>query len=120
MTLEETYASLLEGINDPGIFKAVFMAGGPGSGKSLAAKKLGFQSMGLRPVNSDQSFETGLKKAGLSLKMPEDEEEQRDAIRVHAKAMTAKRQDMLVKGRMGLVIDSTARDVKKLLQQKSF
>jgi predicted kinase len=118
MTLEETYASLNEGINDPGIFKAVFMAGGPGSGKSLIAKKLGFQSMGLRPVNSDSSFEAGLKKAGLSLKMPEDEEEQRDAIRVHAKAMTAKRQDMLVKGRMGLVIDSTARDVKKLLQQK--
>ena len=118
MTLEETYASLNEGINDPGIFKAVFMAGGPGSGKSLIAKKLGFQSMGLRPVNSDSSFEMGLKKAGLSLKMPEDEEEQRDAIRVHAKAMTAKRQDMLVKGRMGLVIDSTARDVKKLLQQK--
>ena len=118
MTLEETYASLNEGINDPGIFKAVFMAGGPGSGKSLIAKKLGFHSMGLRPVNSDSSFEMGLKKAGLSLKMPEDEEEQRDAIRVHAKAMTAKRQDMLVKGRMGLVIDSTARDVKKLLQQK--
>jgi len=118
MTLEEIYASLNEGINDPGIFKAVFMAGGPGSGKSLAAKKLGFQSMGLRPVNSDTSFEQGLKKAGLSLKMPEDEEEQRDAIRVHAKAMTAKRQDMLVKGRMGLVIDSTARDIKKLLVQK--
>ncbi len=118
MTLEEIYASLNEGINDPGIFKAVFMAGGPGSGKSLAAKKLGFQSMGLRPVNSDTSFEQGLKKAGLSLKMPEDEEEQRDAIRVHAKAMTAKRQDMLVKGRMGLVIDSTARDTKKLIVQK--
>jgi len=118
MTLEEKYNSLLEGINDPGVFKAVFMAGGPGSGKSLAAKKLGFGSMGLRPVNSDDSFENGLKKAGLSLKMPEDEEEQRDAIRVHAKAITAKRQDMLVKGRLGLVIDSTARDIKKLLVQK--
>lgn len=118
MTLEETYESLLEGINDPGVFKAVFMAGGPGSGKSLAAKKLGFLPMGLRDVNSDMAFEKGLKQAGLSLKMPEDEEEQRDAIRVHAKAMTAKRQDMLVKGRMGLVIDSTARDIKKLLVQK--
>ena len=118
MTLEETYASLNEGINDPGIFKAVFMAGGPGSGKSLAAKKLGFLTMGLRPVNSDTSFENGLKKAGLSLKMPENEEEQRDAVRVHAKAMTAKRQDLLVKGRMGLVIDSTARDIKKLMVQK--
>ena len=75
MTLEETYESLLEGINDPGVFKAVFMAGGPGSGKSLAAKKLGFSTMGLRPVNSDSSFEMGLKIAGLSLKMPESEDE---------------------------------------------
>ena len=70
MILENTYDSLNEGINDPGVFKAVFMAGGPGSGKSLAAKKLGFGSMGLRPVNSDQSFEMGLKKTidwGFSL-----------------------------------------------------
>ena len=50
MTLEETYASLNEGINDPGIFKAVFMAGGPGSGKSLIAKKLGFHEQGTANV----------------------------------------------------------------------
>ncbi len=118
MILENTYDSLLEGINDPGVFKAVFMAGGPGSGKSLAAKKLGFGSMGLRPVNSDQSFELGLKKAGLSLKMPESEEEQRDAIRVHAKAITGKRQEMYLKGRLGIVIDSTARDVKNIVKQR--
>ena len=118
MILENTYDSLNEGINDPGVFKAVFMAGGPGSGKSLAAKKLGFGSMGLRPVNSDSSFEMGLKKAGLSLKMPESEEEQRDAIRVHAKAITGKRQEMYIKGRLGLVIDSTARDVTNIIKQK--
>ena len=29
-----------EGINDPGIFKAVFLAGGPGSGKTYVAKQL--------------------------------------------------------------------------------
>jgi len=118
MILENTYDSLNEGINDPGVFKAVFMAGGPGSGKSLVAKKLGFGSMGLRPVNSDTSFEMGLKKAGLSLKMPESEEEQRDAIRVHAKAITGKRQEMYIKGRLGLVIDSTARDVTNIIKQK--
>ena len=118
MILENTYDTLNEGINDPGVFKAVFMAGGPGSGKSLAAKKLGFGSMGLRPVNSDSSFEMGLKKAGLSLKMPESEEEQRDAIRVHAKAITGKRQEMYIKGRLGLVIDSTARDVTNIIKQK--
>ena len=26
-----------EGVNDPGIFKAIFLAGGPGSGKSYVA-----------------------------------------------------------------------------------
>ena len=31
---------LNEGVNDPGIFKAVFLAGGPGSGKSFVASQL--------------------------------------------------------------------------------
>ena len=115
--LEEKYELLKEGINDVGIFKAVFMAGGPGSGKSYVASKLGLKALGLRPVNSDDFFEQGLKKAGLSLKMPEDEEESREAVRVHAKALTAKRQDLYVKGRLGLFIDSTARDVKKIMTQ---
>ena len=42
-----------EGVNDPGIFKIVFTAGGPGSGKSFIAGKTGLTSMGLRAVNSD-------------------------------------------------------------------
>tara|TARA_B100000035_G_C20996530_1_gene552782 strand:- start:292 stop:1611 length:1320 start_codon:yes stop_codon:yes gene_type:complete len=50
--------------------------------------------------------------------MPESEEEQRDAIRVHAKAITGRRQEMYLKGRLGIVIDSTARDVKGVLKQK--
>ena len=29
-----------EGVNDPAIFKAVFLAGGPGSGKTYAAEGL--------------------------------------------------------------------------------
>ena len=31
---------LNEGVYDPGIFKAVFTGGGPGSGKSFAASEL--------------------------------------------------------------------------------
>ena len=31
---------LNEGVRDPGIFKAVFLAGGPGSGKSYVAQQL--------------------------------------------------------------------------------
>ena len=37
---EETLV-LDEGVNDPGIFKAIILAGGPGSGKSYIADKLG-------------------------------------------------------------------------------
>ena len=35
---EAIYGLIIEGVYDPGILKAVFMAGGPGSGKSYTAK----------------------------------------------------------------------------------
>ena len=47
---------LNEGVRDPGIFKAIFLAGGPGSGKSYVAKKLGLKTLGLIVVNSDLFF----------------------------------------------------------------
>ena len=34
-----------EGVNDPGIFKAFFTAGGPGSGKSYVAGRVGAGKM---------------------------------------------------------------------------
>ena len=48
-----------EGVNDPGIFKAFFTAGGPGSGKSYVASRAGvgrFSPYGLKVVNSDNQF----------------------------------------------------------------
>ena len=57
---------LEEGINDPSIFKAVFLAGGPGSGKSFIVGQTGLVSLGMKLVNSDPAFEKLLKKAGLS------------------------------------------------------
>ena len=66
-----------EGVDDPGILKCVFMAGGPGSGKSFTAmeifgidKKLqsSFSTTGLKTVNSDKAFETLLKKNGIDPK----------------------------------------------------
>ena len=35
----KTFKELQEGVYDPHIFKAIFLAGGPGSGKSYIAKK---------------------------------------------------------------------------------
>ena len=60
---------LFEGVNDPGIFKAIFLAGGPGSGKTYVAQKLfgipdglTTSATGLRLVNSDTEFEMLLNK----------------------------------------------------------
>ena len=75
----KTFRELQEGVYDPNIFKAFFLAGGPGSGKSFVVRKT-TGGMGMRVVNSDDAFELLLKRAGLSLKMPKSEEEPRDVI----------------------------------------
>ena len=105
-----------EGINDPAIFKAIFLAGGPGSGKSYVAGRT-IAGRGLKTVNSDNQFELLLKKANLSLQMPEKDADLRAPIRDRAKAMTAKQKANYIEGRLGLVIDGTARDYKALTDQ---
>ena len=105
-----------EGIYDPGIFKAIILAGGPGSGKSHVAKKLGLQSLGLRVVNSDAYFSLLMKKKGLSLKMPADEFEEREAARMAAKALTDKRLSTSIDARLGILVDSTSGDQKKTVK----
>ena len=100
---------LSEGLYDPGIFKAFFLAGGPGSGKTFVTSSA-FSGSGLKVVNSDVAFERGLKKANLSLSMPDEETYFRNIIRNRAKALTISQLDKYVDGRLGLVIDSTGRD----------
>jgi len=104
---------LQEGVYDPGIFKAFFMAGGPGSGKSFIAANT-FVGTGLKFVNSDNAFERGLKQANLSDKMPDQEKYFRDIIRNSAKRLTSKQLDMYVAGRLGLVVDATGRDYARI------
>ena len=107
---------LTEGVYDPGIFKAFFLAGGPGSGKTFVTQSA-FAGTGLKIVNSDTLFERGLKKANLSLKMPENEAEFRDIIRQRAKSSAGTMLDTYMKGRLGLVIDATGRD-KNIIQRQ--
>ena len=78
---------LEEGLYDPNIFKAFFLAGGPGSGKTFVTRSA-FGGSGLKMINSDNAFEMALKRNNLSLKMPEDEAEARDMVRARAKATT--------------------------------
>jgi|TARA_R110001632_G_scaffold58590_2_gene142608 dephospho-CoA kinase len=113
----KTFYELQEGLNDPNIFKAFFLAGGPGSGKSYVVRKT-TGGTGLKVVNSDDAFEKLLKDAGLSLKMPADEAEPRDAVRGKAKALTSKSKGNYLDGRLGLVIDGTGRDYDKVSKEK--
>ena len=112
----KTYNDLQEGLNDPNIFKAFFLAGGPGSGKSYVVRKT-TGGTGLQVVNSDDAFERYLEMAGLSKKMPSSEEKPRDVERARAKKVTKARQEGYLEGRLGLIIDGTGKDYDKIAAQ---
>jgi len=122
---------LNEGINDPGILKVFFMAGGPGSGKSYVATELfdfpkGAMSSvsyatGLKLVNNDNAFERELKNAGLDPGKLADyaaDEDMWDNIvmplRNKAKGITKRMQDNYIGGRLGQVVDGTGKDFDKI------
>ena len=109
---------ITEGINDPSIFKAVFLAGGPGSGKSFIVGKTALQSLGFKLINSDPTFERELEKAGLDKGNPEDIfSEPGQAARAKAKVLTDKKMKLAVQSRLGLVIDGTGKDADKIKSQ---
>ena len=118
MKTYEEIRYLQEGLYDPNIFKAFFLAGGPGSGKTFVTRAA-FGGSGLKMINSDNAFEMALKRNNLSLKMPEDEAEARDIVRARAKATTGNMLDLAIKGRLGMIIDGTGRDYDKINQQKA-
>ena len=117
-TLQEVREYINEGVYDPGIFKAFFLAGGPGSGKTFVTQSA-FAGTGLKLVNSDVKFERDLRKANLSLKMPDEEAYFRDRIRQGAKEFVGKQIDTYVKGRLGLIIDATGRDYGIIQRQSA-
>ena len=133
---------LTEGVNDKGVLKAVFMAGGPGSGKSFVArelfgipKKINVSVAGLKTVNSDSEFEFLLKKygfetvgGGLDIDLwPKevfdaiaggDEDSEDMTIRKKSKLLTKARQKQYTDGRLGMIIDGTGHDYSKLSSEK--
>jgi len=124
----KTFDQLQEGVYDPNIFKAFFLAGGPGSGKSFVVRKT-TGGLGLKVVNSDNAFEKLLKDADFDLDFRDMNPEktlERDKIRKRAKEVTSKMQKNFVAGRLGMIIDGTGAEYgkietqKKLLQQLGY
>ena len=106
---------LEEGKNDPAIFKAVFLAGSPGAGKSHVVEKIAFESLGFRNVNSDVFFEHLRRKAGL----PRNVDPEKEApLRGKASGMMDKKEVLYLMGRLGLVIDGTGKNYNKIANYK--
>ena len=107
---------LIEGMYDPSIFKAVFMAGGPGSGKSWVAGQT-TAGLGMKIVNSDEIYELKLTSSGLGTdftKYTEKDFEKSQVIRDKAKSLTKMRMKQWMDGRLGLVIDGTGHKFDRL------
>jgi hypothetical protein len=110
--------SINESINDPGKLKAVFLAGGPGSGKDFVMNKV-LAGNGLKEINSDVAFEYLMKKNDLDLEMPAEERLERDILRGRAKTITKEKERTALSGRLGLIINGTADDLEKIRTIKS-
>lgn len=111
--------SINEGVNDPAIFKVIFVIGGPGSGKSFISDKLGLSALGYVTINSDIAFEYLMRKHDIDPKMPPEEKEKRDVVRQRAKDITANKSELAIDGRLGIVIDGTGDDYEKISKLKT-
>ena len=104
MLLFELDQSLREGIHDPNIFKAVFIAGPPGAGKNTVIKELGLHSSGLKLQDIDHTLAYLNKR-----KSPANPNYERGLD------ITLKRQSMFEKEMLGLLINTTGRSSDRLM-----
>ena len=109
---------LTEGVHDKGIFKAVFLAGGPGSGKDYVLSNT-LDGQGLTEINSDKALEYLMDKNQLDKKMPKKEKDKREIIRGRAKTITDIRERLALEGRNGVIINGTGDDYDKIASIKS-
>ncbi len=116
-----TNTKLSEGPNDPHIFKAIFLAGGPGSGKSyVASKLLTSADYGLKTINSDDIYEYLAKKQDIDLSDPDQVySDKGQQVRNRAKEITMSKQAMHLDGRLGVIIDGTGKDPAKVQKQSN-
>ena len=132
---------LNEGVNDPGIFKAVFLAGGPGSGKSYVAQqlfgipeKVNVSKTGLKMVNQDTELEYFLHKfygddsidyLDIQSYPPELFKQLTDptfhdysGLRGSAKYLSRRRMSKYLEGRLGVIIDGTGHKYNSIKNER--
>lgn len=118
---DELYESIIgESINDKNKFKAVFLAGGPGSGKSFVVDQM-FGGMSVPLLNSDSAFEMLLDKNHISKIIDEGDKatyEKQMVQRTKAKKMTKTREGFWLDGMLPIIIDGTGKDYAKIKKHK--
>ena len=126
-----------EGVEDPGIFKAVFLAGGPGSGKTFVARNLfgmpdsvNISMTGMKMVNSDKELKFLLNKYGFGTdldKMPDElfnqltnpKDKDYSGLRDYSKSLTKQRMNLYTDGRLGVIVDGTGHKWKNIRKEKT-
>jgi predicted kinase len=113
---------IIEGVYDQGIFKALFLMGGPGSGKSTVVDAMNLKNLGFKIINSDTHFERLMKTANMSMKMTQTGSgtvnPKRDALRDKGKKIAGKQMDMYITSRLGLIFDTTSAKAAKIQAYK--
>ena len=127
---------LPEGVQDKGIFKAVFLAGGPGSGKTYVAKQIfgipdrfNISMSGMKMVNSDKELKFFLNKFGFGTeldKMPDEvfrqltdpDYDDYSGLRGYTKSLTKQRMKLYQQGKLGMIIDGTGHNFGKIQAMK--
>lgn len=100
------------------------MAGAPGAGKSYVSDWMALgPQLGYKVINSDMEFTRYMKEAGLTddkgaVVLDPKTEFQRGVVRTVAKRHTKSKQSHAMIGRLGLVIDGTGANAKKVMGQK--
>lgn len=124
---------LTEGVYDPGIFKTIFIAGGPCSGKGYVVNKLfglnslnKFSSQEIKLINSDIAFEKFLKTNNIQTSeldsIFQTDRNTYDKVidpgREGAKKNTDYMQNKFTENRLGILIDGTGKNADKINAQK--
>ena len=137
---EITKPIIEEGINDPGILKAIFLAGGPGSGKGYVSKGLfgipkttSVSAYGLKVVNQDKALEMllgdGPKGFGfgtdldamppeLFRQLTDPTYDDYSGMRTYAKDLTKQQKKLYMNGRLGMIIDGTGHKYGSIKKKK--